>query len=409
MIHKTANVSSIKPQFDGTSRLFMKNTIRTLFISIIATLLIFLTPAWAKMSEPTYVKNPYSITINAKSWILINQKTGQIITSHQMHQQHAPASLTKIMTAYLVAQYLKNGDLTLDTKIPVSQHSSSKRGSRMFIETGARISVKNLLHGMIIQSGNDAATALAEYIGGTEKSFVHLMNDTAEKLGMNETHFATPDGLPSDTEQYTTAYDMAILSRAFIKQFPDIFKIYSKNQFTWNDIKQLNRNVILKEFDGADGMKTGYTKAAGYNLIATAKRNKTRYTAVVLGAPSPAARALDASRLLRVAFTHYTNKVFYQKGDTFSISADKIQNAKNLDATLEVFHPYTVTQTLRKSLVDELVYKLTLKKGIHAPITENQPVGHLVVQTDQDKTLAKIALYAQNSIQRASLWQRLFR
>lgn len=217
--------------------------------------------------------------INSKSYILVDQETGQVLASEQSNVRLPPASLTKVMTAYVVFDKLKKGELKLDDEVLVSQKAWKTGGSKTFIEVGKKVKVEDLIQGMIIQSGNDAATALAEHIGGTEEGFSDMMNETAKKLGMNDSHFINVTGLPRDGH-YTTAEDLSILSKRMITDFPEYYKYYSMKNFTYNNIFQSSRNRLLLKDPTVDGMKTGFTDKAGYCYISSAVKNGRRLVTV---------------------------------------------------------------------------------------------------------------------------------
>ena len=242
-----------------------------------------------------------SISIAAKSYLLSDFQTGQILAGQNEHERIEPASLTKLMTAYVVFSAIKQNQLALDQVIPVSESAWRMIGSRMFIEPKKQVTVDELIRGMIVQSGNDACIALAEAIAGSEASFADIMNKEAGRLGMKNTHFTNSTGLP-DPDHYTTAHDLTLLAAAVIRDFPEFYPLYSLKEFTYNSITQPNRNRLLWIDPHVDGMKTGWTRTAGYCLITSATRDKRRLISVVIGAKSAHARSVESQRLLNHGF-----------------------------------------------------------------------------------------------------------
>jgi len=242
--------------------------------------------------------------VSAKGYILMDYHSGEIVLKSDSTKKLEPASITKVMTAFVAFRLIRRGKLKLNEIAKVSKNAKSMHGSRSFLEIGSNISVENLIKGIIIQSGNDAAVALAEHISGSEAKFVRLMNKQAKKLGMNNTHFRNVSGL-SDPDHYSTAYDLAILAKALIDTFPDYYNYYSLTSFKHNNISQKNRNTLLFWDPTVDGIKTGYTSNAGYCLMASAKRNGRRLISVVLQDYSERARALSSKTLLEYGFKYY--------------------------------------------------------------------------------------------------------
>ncbi len=354
---------------------------------------------------PTVIVVPQPIQLNAKSWVLMDFETGEIISEFNMNEQRAPASLTKIMTAYVIASEIQQDALKLDQKIIISKHASQKGGSKMFIRDGEQITVENLLRGMMIQSGNDASVALAEFVAGSSENFAFIMNKVAKALGLKNTNFVNPDGLPAENE-HSSAFDMAVLTRAFIYNYPAIYKLYSETSFSYNNITQPNRNRLLKNYEGTDGVKTGYTNKAAYNIVVSAKRDQQRLIGVVMGAPSASIREAEAQKLLNFGFSKYTNYTVAISGDTMEIDAKNIINAKN-NQVLKLQTQETITKTIPKSFVPHINKKIILLPGLKAPIQKNQKVGSLHV-TAGDHVITDIALYASNDLAEKNFFNRLF-
>jgi len=252
--------------------------------------------------------------LEATSWLLVDHESGWILSAKEPDLRVEPASISKLMTAYIVFDQVKKNALSLQTEVLISQKAWKTEGSRMFVEVNSNVSVENLLRGLIVQSGNDAAVALAEHIAGSEEGFAELMNQTAATLGMTGSSYRNSTGLP-DPEHYSTARDIVILSRALISDFPEFYKYYSQREFTYNKITQKNRNVLLLRDDSVDGVKTGYTKAAGYCLVGSAQREQQRFIAAVMGTKSSKARASSVHSLLKYAFAAYESVQLYAPGE----------------------------------------------------------------------------------------------
>jgi len=343
------------------------------------------------------VIKPLQLELEAPAWISMNYRTGEIVSDKNMDTKREPASLTKVMAAYIIASELKAGTLKMDELVTISHDAHATGGSRMFIREGDRISVKNLLTGVIVDSGNDATIALAEHIAGTPENFTSLMNQTAKSIGMKNTHFANPDGLPGG-EQYTTARDMALLARSFIYNFPEEYKLYSQKSFEWENIKQNNRNRLLYTFDGADGMKTGYTNAAGYCLIASAQVDGERYITVVLGTANQALREQESAKLMRYSLTKFENVVLYKANSPITTSADSIKYAK-AGQKITVLSTDNIYKTVPKSYIPYLKQGIDCNKDLIVPIKKGTVVGNLVVTiNDGAETIASTPVVAQNDI-----------
>ncbi len=288
-----------------------------------------------------------------KAYLLQDFNSGSIITSFKKDERIEPASLTKIMTAYLTFDAIQHGHLKLDQTLPVSEKAWKTEGSKMFIEPNTPVTVDELLHGMIIQSGNDASITLAEGVAGAEEQFADMMNKQAAKLGMKNTHYMNATGLP-DKNHYTTANDLAILASALIRDFPQEYKqLYSVKEFTYNKIMQPNRNRLLWLDTTVDGMKTGHTDTAGYCLIASSKRGNSRLVSVILGAASEAMRASESQKLLNYGFQFYESTLVYKQSQT--INTLRVYKGKDK----------TVVATITKD------FYLTLPKGDHARVKAN--------------------------------------
>ena len=259
---------------------------------------------WASVVSAANIPVPAAPKLAASSWVLLDYSSNQVLAEHDADKRIEPASITKVMTAYVVYQALEEGLISMEDQVQISEKAWRMKGSRMFIEVNKWVSIEDLVHGMVIQSGNDAAVALAEHVAGSEEAFADQMNVTAQRLGMTGTHFVNATGWPNDNH-YTTARDIATLSRALIHDFPENYQIYQKKEFKYNNIKQPNRNRLLWRDSSVDGLKTGHTDAAGYCLAASAKRGEMRLISVVMGTSSDSARAKHSQTLLNYGFRYY--------------------------------------------------------------------------------------------------------
>ena len=277
------------------------------FVFLVAPLTVF--------AQDTPVPQPP--IIGAKSFLLIDGNTGADLASLKPDERLAPASLTKLMTAYVVFQALAEGQIDLEDQVTVSEKAWRTQGSRMFIEVGTQVRVEDLVLGMIVQSGNDASVALAEHVAGSESVFVQVMNQNAARLGMAGSNFMNTTGLPDDNH-YSTARDMATLARAIINEYPQYYSWYSVKQFKYNDIEQPNRNSLLWRDESVDGMKTGRTDDAGYCLVSSAERDGMRIISVVLGTSSAKARTDGSQALLNFGFRFFETRLLYRAGETIT-------------------------------------------------------------------------------------------
>jgi D-alanyl-D-alanine carboxypeptidase (penicillin-binding protein 5/6) len=343
---------------------------------------------------------PAAPVIGAKSYLVIDSKTGHEIASLDADVPLAPASLTKIMTTYVVFSALKQGQITLEDEVTISEKAWRTPGSRMFIEVGKRVSVQDLLLGMIVQSGNDASVALAEHIGGTESVFAEMMNQHAAALGMHSSHFMNATGLPEDNH-VTTARDLATLARALIEEFPDYYPWHAIKEFTFNDITQSNRNTLLWRDESVDGLKTGHTEDAGYCLVASASRDNMRVISVVLGTSSTRARADGSQALINYAFRFFETRLLFKAGQ--EISTARIWKSANEYSPLGVLDDLYIT--VRRGSYDKLESQLDIPSIVEAPIAAGQPVANLSISLDGERLLTTpLRALADNPA--GSFWQR---
>lgn len=338
--------------------------------------------------------------IGAKSFLVIDGKTGYEVASLEADQRLAPASLTKLMTAYAIFRALEEGQIGLDDEVTVSEKAWRTQGSRMFIEVGTRVSVHDLLLGMIVQSGNDASVALAEHAAGTESVFAEMMNGYAKALGMHSSHFENATGLPGETH-YSTARDLATLASAIIREFPEYYRWYSEKTFKYNNIEQNNRNSLLWRDESVDGMKTGHTDDAGYCLVSSAERDGMRIVSVVLGTASAKARIDGSQALLNYGFRFFETRLLYRAGET--IAQAKIWKAQDEFMALGVQEDLYVT--VPRGSYDSLEPVLNMPAVLLAPVSEGQPLGTLQVSLEGNSVVDE-PLRALNDNPSGSLWQR---
>ncbi len=340
-------------------------------------------------------------TIAAKAWIVIDVNSGQTLAASNPDMKIEPASLTKIMTAYVVFNALEEKRLTLEQTVPVSEHAWRTGGSRMFIEPRKPVTVDELNQGMIVQSGNDASVALAEAVGGSESAFAALMNQEAERLGMKNTHFVNATGLP-DPQHMTTARDLATLSAHLITDHPDFFHYYKQKSFTYNKITQPNRNRLLWADPSVDGMKTGHTESAGYCLVSTALRGDRRVLAVVLGTDSEATRAEESLKLLNWSFQNFdTIKLFdkSQPGIEARVWEGTVENVK-------LGPPKPVSLTVPRGKAGDLKPVVQRTDPLIAPLAQGQQVGTVQFTLD-GKVLRTEPLVVQDAVERAGFFGRM--
>ncbi|PKO92661.1 MAG: peptidase [Betaproteobacteria bacterium HGW-Betaproteobacteria-1] len=338
-----------------------------------------------------------------KSYVLLDVNSNRFIAEENAAMRVEPASLTKVMTAYLTFKALKNGHLQPDQQVPVSTYAWKAEGSRMFIEPNRPVTVEELIHGVIIQSGNDASIALAEAIGGSEEVFAQLMNQEAKRLGMNNSNFMNSTGLP-DPDHYTTAHDLAILAAALIQDYPEQYqRLYSVKEYTYNNITQPNRNLLLWRDPHVDGIKTGHTKAAGYCLMTSAKRGDMRLISVVLGATSENARAAESQKLLNYGFQFYESQLVYKAGAAIS----ELKVWKGKDNTLAAMVAEDLYITLPKGEYSRVKATLTTQQPLIAPIKAGQEVGTIEFALD-GKVIDSQKLVASKDVGIAGFFGRLW-
>jgi serine-type D-Ala-D-Ala carboxypeptidase (penicillin-binding protein 5/6) len=365
-------------------------------------LLSFLLVSFAvPLSFGAEVAIPSAPTVDARSYILVDYRTGKTLAALEPTARMEPASLTKLMTSYLVFQKLAGGQLKLTDQVVVSEHAWRSEGSRTFIELGKPVSVELLILGMIVQSGNDATIALAERIAGTEETFAQLMNSTAQHLGMVGTHFDNSSGLPSSTH-YTTAHDMSLLATAIIHDFPQFYKYYSVREFEYNGIKQQNRNGLLEKDPTVDGLKTGHTDSAGFCLVTSSQRDGMRLISVVLGSSNMKGRENASAALLNYGFSFYDSKLVV-KGGT-KLASTPVWKAETTPVDLGVKDDLYIT--LPRSQSNDIKTAADVKPRLIAPLGLDADVGQLRVFTGAGP-LATLPLHPLAPVAEGGLWRRM--
>ena len=340
--------------------------------------------------------------LDLKAYILIEPQTGTVIAEYNSDLHVEPASMTKIMTGYVVADQIGNDLINLNDSVLISEKAWRMGGSKMFIEAGKRVSVEDLLKGVIIQSGNDASVALAEYSGGTEEGFVDLMNAYAQSLGMNNTTFLNSTGLPAEGH-YSSAKDLAYLTSNFINKFPEIYSLYKEKSFEFNSIKQLNRNKLLWRDDSSDGVKTGHTESAGYCLVGSAKRGGMRLITVVAGSSSDKKRFDDTQRLLEYGFRFFSTQEVLKKDQVYKTV--KVWGGQKSEAGLGV----TANQILTLPRVDfkDLQINYIYKNNIQAPIKKGDVIGSIEIISNDSPVLVT-DLVALDEVEAKGFFGRLW-
>ena len=362
---------------------------------------LFLLMVFAAVPSFADTPIPTAPTVDARAYIVVDYRTGKVLASKEAVARMEPASLTKLMTAYLVFTELSTGKLKLDEPVVVSEHAWRSEGSRTFIELGKPVSVELLILGMIVQSGNDATIALAERIAGTEETFVQMMNTNAKRLGMIGTHFENSSGLPAP-EHYTTARDMSLLAVAMIRDFPQFYKYYSVREFEHNGIKQQNRNGLLGRDPSVDGLKTGHTDSAGFCLVTSALRDGMRIVSVVLGSGSMSGRETASTALLNYGFTFYDTKLVAKGGA--QLASAKVWKAAESPVDVGVKEDLYIT--LPRGQANDIKTAVDLKPRLIAPLQLDSDVGTLRVFTAAG-TLTEVPVHPLKTIASGGWWRRL--
>ena len=322
---------------------------------------------------------PPAPQIKATSYILLDAQTNKVIVEYEADERNPPASLTKIMTTYLVEQMIQRGVVERSEKVPVSIKAWKAEGSKMFIREGTEVNLMDLLRGVVIQSGNDASIALAEFVAGDETSFAQMMNEQAEKLGMLNSNFVNSTGLP-DEGHYSSARDMAFLTKDMIKRFPEHYQLYSERSFKFNNIEQPNRNRLLRYDRSVDGVKTGYTKAAGYCLVASAERNGMRLISVVMGTENDDSRVRESQKLLTYGFRNFETSTIYKESEIVK-SAPLFYGVEEV---ISLGVSENVSVTIPRGSYEKLEAQIKVPKIIEAPVRKGDVLGELLLMMDEE-------------------------
>ncbi len=339
--------------------------------------------------------------VAASGYFLVDHHSGRVLAEANADSRLEPASLTKIMSVYVVFRELRDGNIKLTDPVLISEKAWRTGGSRMFVEVGKQVSVEDLLKGMIVQSGNDASVALAEHIAGSEETFANLMNTHAKRLGMTGSHFLNATGLP-DENHYTTARDMAIVTSATIREFPEWYQWYAIKEYLYNGIKQHNRNKLLWRDASVDGVKTGHTESAGYCLVASAQRDDMRLISVMLGTKSVEVRAAETQSLLNYGFRFYETHRLYEKHQALA----RIRAWKGDPAEIPAGPADDIYVTIPRQQYKNLDARMELDPQVMAPVAEGQKLGRVVV-TLGDDNVSEVPLVALEESAEGGIWRRV--
>jgi D-alanyl-D-alanine carboxypeptidase (penicillin-binding protein 5/6) len=372
--------------------------IRSLLAISCVALATFTAVATASAAAPI----PAPPSVPARAYLLEDFQTGRVLASDHADDRMEPASLTKLMSAYIVFTALHDGRLKLTDPVTISEHAWRSEGSRTFVQVGTQIPVDILIKGMVVQSGNDATVALAERVAGTEDAFVQVMNEYARRLGLAHTHFANSDGLPSP-DHFTTARDLALLAHHLIADFPDFYPLFSLHEFSWNNIKQENRNGLLSADPTVDGLKTGHTDSAGYCLVTSSLRNGMRLISVVLGSASVKQREQASATLLGYGYSFYQTVKVKGRGEV--VAAPRVFLSASTTAPVGIAQDLFVT--VGRDQATGLTTAVTLAPRLRAPLPAGGKVGDLTVATPDGVVVAKVPVVALQAVPTGGLWTRL--
>ena len=376
----------------------VKLSLKHPFIGLLS--LFFVLSSGLAFAEPRMIPSPPILA--ADSWLLLDANSGHIIVEHNADKRLPPASLTKMMTTYIASEQIQNGTISMDDEVLVSEKAWRKGGSKMYIRVGTRVKVEDLMRGVIIQSGNDASIALAEHIAGSEDAFADLMNQQALALGMTNTQYQNATGWPAP-DHYTTAKDLAILAKATVYDHPEDYSIYAEKEYTYNDIRQPNRNKLLWRDPSVDGIKTGHTEEAGYCLVASAKRDGMRLISVVMGTNSENARANESMKLLTYGFRFFDTVKSYEANG--QLVEPKIWLAANDTIKLGVGEDIWIT--IPRGAQKEVKAQLDFPSELRAPIAAGEQVGTVKLVLD-DEVLQETPLISLENAEEAGLFKRLW-
>ncbi len=363
--------------------------------AIVAISLLFSNSLW---SAPKPI--PDLPALNADSYFLMDFDSGRVLAEKNPDKRVEPASITKLMTAYLVDKAIASGDIALDDMVLISEKAWRMQGSKMFVEVNKRVSVRDLMLGMIIQSGNDASVALAEHVAGTETAFAGYMNYQAELLGMTNTSYQNATGWPAEGH-YSTARDIAILTRAVIRDFPDTYRYYREKEYTFNGIRQYNRNRLLWRDESVDGVKTGHTESAGYCLVSSARREDMRLISVVLGADSDEARTQYSQSLLNYGFRYFKTHRLYQANEVLKTS--RVWYGDQKEVAMGVAKDIYIT--IPRGRYRDLEASMNIESEIFAPIKRGQELGSVNIKLDEETIVSEV-IVATHAVDDGSLINR---
>src|SRR5690554_91357 len=363
-------------------------------VSVVALLFV-------SLSSQASVIIPKAPDLDASAYILMDATNGQVLVEHNVEERLPPASLTKMLTSYIAIHELDLGHVAEDTPVPISVKAWRMGGSKMFVREGTEVPLIDLLRGIIVQSGNDASLAVAEYFSGAEEEFAALMNSFAERFGMHDSHFVNSTGWPAENH-YSTARDMATLALHIINDHPQYYPLYAEKYYEYNNIRQPNRNRLLWRDPSVDGLKTGHTDEAGYGLVASAKRDDTRFIAVVMGARSDESRARETQKLLSYGFRYFESRKIYQAQEVLSTAKVWMGKEESIDLGLAK----DLFLTLPRGSKGELKVNIRTDEVLKAPIKKGQALGTLTITRDGE-LLTEQPLLAQSDIEEAGFFSRL--
>ncbi len=399
MRYKSAIIYAVSLPY-SVKVIIMKN-LATPFKTIILSSFIF--SSTIAISAPSVI--PDAPQIVAKGYVLMDYNSGKVLAEKNMNERMNPASLTKMMTSYVIGQEIESGNISMDDDVVISKNAWARNfpgSSKMFIEVGSSVKVRDLNRGIIVQSGNDACVAMAEHVAGSEDAFVDLMNAWARTLNLENTHFGNVHGLDNDS-LYSTPYDMALIGQALIRDVPEEYRIYSEKSYTYNKIPQRNRNGLLWDKSmNVDGIKTGHTKGAGYNLVSSATEGKMRLIAVVMGAKSSNARQAESKKLLNYGFRFFETVSPHKANETFV--TEKVWMGNTDEVNLGIAEDTYVT--LPRGQAKNMTASFVLEKILEAPIYKGDVVGTLFYQVDGED-IAEYPLLALNNVEEGGIFSRL--
>jgi D-alanyl-D-alanine carboxypeptidase (penicillin-binding protein 5/6) len=370
--------------------------------SLLATALLSCANLTAALAAAAAAPIPAPPQVPARAYLLEDFQTLRVLASDHADDRMEPASLTKLMTAYIVFTALHDGRLKPTDQVTISEHAWRSEGSRTFVQVGTQIPVDILIKGMIVQSGNDATVALAERVAGTEDAFVQVMNEYARRLGMAHTHFANADGLPNP-DHYTTARDLALLAHHLIADFPDFYPLFSLHEFSWNNIKQQNRNGLLSADPTVDGLKTGHTDSAGYCLVTSSLRNGMRLISVVLGSESVKQREQASATLLGYGYSFYQTVKVKSRGEV--LAAPRVFLSASTTAQAGIAQDLYVS--VGRDQATSLKGTVSLEPRLLAPLASGARVGDFTVATPDGIVVAKVPLVTLQAVPAGGLWTRM--